>query len=228
MVMAALTALSNASSMGFYNPRAWYWQVGTQIYASVSNTYVPASDPGYVTWAENNAAVVVADEVELWGIVGNAISEMPRWLFYEGEFVQPTVGAYSKCNLGGYTVYVREARIGGGIVVNGKPFATDPVTLMSLNAAYIYTQNTPGATFQWKLPDGSFLTLNKADVQTLQACVSQDGQLCYDCESSTLAAIEAGTITTLAQIDAAFAALSNVYTGLTELATQRRFKLRRK
>jgi hypothetical protein len=35
-------------------------------------------------------------------------------------------------------------------------------------------------------------------------------QACFTCESNTLTAINGGSITTLAQIDAAFAAISNV------------------
>jgi hypothetical protein len=35
-------------------------------------------------------------------------------------------------------------------------------------------------------------------------------QTCFSCESTTLAGITGGTITSLAQIDAAFAAISNV------------------
>lgn len=120
-----------------------------------------------------------------------------------------------------YTASVRFHTMNGGITVNGRPFATDVVTLGSLNSAYIYSQGKSGLTFTWKLPDGTFAMLDQADIATLQSAVSKFGQDCFTCESNTLAAIDAGTITDRAAVDAAFAAVPNSFTGVTALDTKR-------
>jgi hypothetical protein len=128
--------------------------------------------------------------------------------------VQPSVGAYTQAQLASYAAVARDNRLTSGIIVNGQPFATDAYTYSSLNSAYIFTQAQTGSEFSWKLPDGSFVTLNKADIAALHNASNSFGQQCYACEDTTLTAIEAGTIIDTAAIDAAFAAVSNNFTGM--------------
>jgi hypothetical protein len=61
------------------------------------------------------------------------------------------------------------------------------------------------------MSDGSFVTLDGAQITTLMNSVAAFVQACFDCESNNQAAIGAGSLTTLQQIDDAFAAISNVY-----------------
>jgi hypothetical protein len=121
-------------------------------------------------------------------------------------------------NLSYYTTHVRDIFVNSGITVNGRPFATDPITLSSLNSAAIYTQGKGNLTFSWKLPDGSWVTLSNTDILALQNAVSKHGQDCFDCEADTLDAIAAGTVTTREQVDAAFAAVQDEFNDVTMLS----------
>ena len=66
---------------------------------------------------------------------------------------------------------------------------------------------------EWKLADGvTFIPLDKTqDAHAVQEMSRRFVQSCFTCESQMSAGITDGTITTLAQIDAAFAAISNVF-----------------
>jgi len=56
-----------------YAPSAWYWVVGgdeSRVWSSAARTYVPADDPGYVTFVDaGNAASSIASEPELWDVL---------------------------------------------------------------------------------------------------------------------------------------------------------------
>lgn len=197
-----------------------YWIIAgstTDVYQSKTNTLVPVGNADYVAWtAGNGPATTIANDDELAEVLENYGSPLPNWLLVaDPTFIQPTPTTYSEDQLIAYAADARARKYSGDIVVNGLPFSTDPVTLGSLNSAYIYTQTNAGAMFSWKLPDGTFISLGKADVNALQSAVSAFGQACFVCEDDTITAIEAGTVTDLAAIDAAFAAISNSFTGLS-------------
>jgi Domain of unknown function (DUF4376) len=177
----------------------WYWIVGgdeANVWSSARAASVPASDADYVAWREvPHQATIIASMDDL-----------------EAVFT----AQYPPGMLTTYSVAVRDKTLVAGITVNGLPFATDALTVGSLNTAFIYVQQKSAETFSWKLPDGSFITLDKPDIIALQDAVSGYGQDCYACEDTTLDGLEAGTITTHAQIDAAFAAVQNTFTGLSQ------------
>lgn len=185
-----------------FNPLDWYWvNDDGRIYASKRQIIVDETDPDFI--AANAAMMTTPWPRDLAGNQTDAALQ---------EVLAPYHTLF--VNLEYYTADVRDKKNNGGVVVNGLPFASDPVTMMSLNAAYIYTIDKASNSFSWKLPDGTFITLDTAGVQALQSCVAGFGQSCYTCEDDTLTAIEAGTITDRTQVDAAFAAVSNVFTGL--------------
>jgi hypothetical protein len=61
------------------------------------------------------------------------------------------------------------------------------------------------------MSDGSFVQLNNTQIATVNNDITDFVQKCFNCESTTLTGIDGGTITTMAQIDSAYAAISNVY-----------------
>jgi hypothetical protein len=197
-----------------------YWIIGgstSEVYASVTNTLVPADDADYAEWAAHHAASPIVNEAELADVLRSYGTPLPEWLLASPSFIQPTPGTYSKDQLRSYAGYARWSKQTGGIVVNSIPFPTDALTLGSLNSYYIYATDKQSSTFSWKLPDGSFVTLNTQQIKDLQTGVSKFGQDCFACEDQVLFGIESGTITTLEQIDTALAAVSNVYTSATTL-----------
>jgi hypothetical protein len=176
----------------------WYWAVGgdaANVWSSRRAMSVPVTDQEYVDWL--------------------VLHGMPSAIETMEELESIFAVSYPRGSLRSYTTHMRNLTNGGGVTVNGMPFATDPVTVMSLNSAYIYTQTNTQATFAWKLPDGTFVTLNKADVQSLQNAISSFGQSCFACEDTVLTGLEDGSITTFDEIDAAFAAVPKTFTGLS-------------
>jgi len=184
-----------------FNPNNWYWVADDgRVFASGRQLIVDTSDPNYVASA------------------GMATSQWPR-----DEAGNQTNAALQEVlrpynifvDLTYYTADARQRRYAGDIIVNGLPFSTDPVSLGGLNAAMLYTADKQVNDFSWKLPDGTFITLNTAQIKDLQSVVAAFGQSCFVCEDEVLTAIEAGTTTTREQVDTAFAAVSNTFTGAT-------------
>ena len=190
----------------------------TAVYQSATNTRVPLDDTNYVAWTDAHGvqATPIATEDELRTVLAQRGSQVPAWLLAtEPSFIQPAPDTYDQDQLKAYSEDARARKQAGGITVNGMPFATDPVTTMSLNSAFIYTQNNPGATFSWKLPDNTFVTVDKQGIEGLQGAVSQFGQSCFACEDQLATDIEAATVTDLPTIDARYDAITTTYTGLT-------------
>jgi hypothetical protein len=61
------------------------------------------------------------------------------------------------------------------------------------------------------MSDGSFITVDQAKLTTMANDIAGFVQACFTCEANTVTSINGGSITTTAEIDAAFAAISNVY-----------------
>jgi hypothetical protein len=199
-----------------------YWIVAEatdQVYSSKTNTYVPVADAAYFAWLDTGmTATPIATEAEIWDSQKDI---KPRWLFNGETFAQPSVGTYTPDQLSAYNSDMRAVTQNSDITVNGHPFSTGLTTTEALNTAVIYSQSHPDETFAWKLPDGSFVTLAAADITALQNIISKYGQDCYACEDANLTGIEDGTITTPAQIDAAFAAVQNSFDGVTAMTNRR-------
>ena len=190
----------------FQFPLDWYWSAEDgRVYASARQAIIDGTDADYLAWIEagNTASAWPRDEA------GNQTDAMLQGV------VQPYGLAV---NLVYYTAMVRRQKLQSDITVNGLPFSTDPLTLGSLNSAYIYAQAKPGDVFSWKLPDGSFITLTKDDIAALHDCTNEFAQSCFACEDTTLTGIEARTITDRAAIDAAFASIPSTFTGLSQEA----------
>lgn len=108
-------------------------------------------------------------------------------------------------SLEAYAADKRWHRENGGIVVGGVPVATDDRSKMMIMGARIKASDDAGFTTQWKTPDG-FVTLDAAALIAISDAVLAHIDQCFGIEAGVLAAIDAGTITTAGQIDAAFAA----------------------
>lgn len=203
------------------NPANHFWIIGgstTDVYSSASNTLVALDDQTYVDWTANNAASNILNEAELADVLRLNGSPLAEWLLQAPSFIQPTPTTFTQDQLKAYSADARWHKENGGIVVNGIPFPTDQRTTDALNTAFIYTQSNAAATFSWKLPDGTFVTIDKQGIADLQSAVSAFGQSCFACEDSTATAIDSDTVTDIAAIDAAYAAVPNTFPG----ALQRR------
>jgi hypothetical protein len=191
-----------------------YWIIAgstTDVYSSATNTLVPVDDQTYVDWSANNAPSPIISEAELADVV-RPYNLIPAWMFNAASFIQPTPTTYTKAQLAAYAADARYRRASGGLTITGisaAPFFTDPVARNTLANANEYAKVTPHTT-DWKMSDGSFIPLSPSQLSTATDKMANFVQACFTAESTTVASINSSSITTLAQIDAAFAAVANV------------------
>jgi uncharacterized protein DUF4376 len=193
-----------------------YWAIGgstSDVYQSKTNTMVPVDNTDYTDWlnAVSSAPTPIASIAELATVLQTYGMQLPDWQWNAPSFIQPTSTTYDKPQLIAYTADARWRKQTGGINVTGVDYRTDRVSSNERNNAYNYSQANPGYVFDWKLPDGSFVTLDQAAMTKVTMAESTFIQNCFTKENATVTSINGGTITTLAEIDAAFAAVSNVF-----------------
>lgn len=101
-----------------------------------------------------------------------------------------------------YAAQKRFAVETGGISVDGVGVRTDRESQAMLSGAYLAVQSNPDRTINWKT-DSGFVYLDATAMTKIAESVLCHVQSCFDIEAHTAAAINAGTITTFEQIDAA-------------------------
>lgn len=188
--------------MAVFLPQNWFWLADDgRAYGSAKQLISDTSDPDYVAWsAVNNPSGWPRD------LAGNQT---------EAE-MQAVVGPYGLfVNLIYYTANARYNRASGGVIVTSLggsvPFLSDPQSRNTVNSAFDYLVHKGSGTVQWKLSDGSFVTLDQTKITTLMSDMAGFVQSCFGVESTTVSGINGGSITTTAEVDAAFAAISNVF-----------------
>jgi hypothetical protein len=182
---------------GTYNPYDWYWLADDgRVFSSARQLIVDESDAGYVAFGISTA----------WprDLAGNQTTAA----------LQDVLTPYNLfVSLVAYAADARYRRAGGGLTVTSisasKQFFSDPVARNTLANANEYAQATPHDT-DWKMSDGTFVVLTPAQLATATNAMANFVQSCFTCESTTVASINGGSITTHAQVDAAFASVSNV------------------
>lgn len=93
----------------------------------------------------------------------------------------------------------------GGITLSGLVIYTDDRSKIMISGARVAAEADPNFTTQWKGADGSFVTLDAAMIVAISNAVSTHVSNCFALEAQVLAQIEAGTLMTAVEIDAAFA-----------------------
>lgn len=96
-----------------------------------------------------------------------------------------------------------------GITVDGHAIATDVVAqgkIADCTAGFAAGNITDTVAF--KCADGTFFDADQAAMDSINAGVSLHVQACYDAEKTAVTGIDAGTITTEAQVDACFAGIA--------------------
>ncbi|APT31933.1 hypothetical protein MCBMB27_02642 [Methylobacterium phyllosphaerae] len=111
-------------------------------------------------------------------------------------------------DLSAYAAAKRFAVETGGIVVAGAPVATDRGSQAMIANALSYVQASGAASVSYKSPAG-FVTLTAEQIKAVGLAVGAHVQACFQAEDSVDAGLHASppTITTFAQVDAAFAGL---------------------
>lgn len=114
-----------------------------------------------------------------------------------------TTRAATKAELYAYVASKRYDVEIGGIMFNGMPVWTDRATQSMLQrVSYMLDKGMLSAPLDIKTPEG-FVSMTEAHVNAIGTAVGLHVQAAFIVEVQVAAAIDAGTITTVEQIDAA-------------------------
>lgn len=103
-----------------------------------------------------------------------------------------------------YARQKKNVKLQSGTALGGNAIPTDVQTQIILLAAYVQATANAGFTMQWNA-SGTPVTLNATQIKAAMAQVGTFFGSIQQIEATTIAGINAGTITTPAQIDTAFA-----------------------
>ena len=177
----------------------WYWIVGgdaNNVWSSAKCASVPVGDPDYVAWLaiQGHYPSIAATMTD---VESSCAVAFPRG-------TPRTYAAASRYNKASGGCFVTS--VGGNVA-----FLTDPVARNTINSAYDFMEvKGAGYTIHWKMSNGSFISMNLTQITTVMNDMAGFVQSCFTAENNLQASINAGTVT-LADIDAAFAAISNVF-----------------
>lgn len=171
-----------------YAPNNWYWIIGgdeANVWSSAACASIPVDDPGYTAWLA----------------AGNMPSQAATMADLQAVFADQ----YPAGMLESYCAYKRWVKEQGGITLSsGTPIETDDRSQAKINGTRIVAENNASLTTQWHAADGNYYAMTSADLITMSDELQTHINNCFDIASQTLVGIADGSITTLAQIDAAF------------------------
>jgi hypothetical protein len=163
------------------------------------------------------------DLVAILRAAGSA-PDAPGVHYIEGALVVPgvsqaaldaAVAAYdpatvAKTRLVAYAASARWARMSAGITVGGVAVDTSDESQNRIANAWSLLQASGASSIEFKGADGTFHTLTVDQFRALALAVGAHVQACFAAEAQVVTAIRADppTVTTTAQVDAAFAAVT--------------------
>lgn len=181
------------------NPFDNFWLADdARVYGSAKQVVTDDQNPDYVAWTGNGYVATPWPRDDAGDQTNDAL--------------QATVGQLGMfVNLTYYAADARYRHASGGVTIGGKPYLTDPVSRNTVASAHDYAVANPGHITDWKIADGTFIKLDEPGLAHVLQQMATFVQSCFTCESNTATAISGGSITTRAQVDSAFAAISNVF-----------------
>lgn len=177
-----------------YDPFNWYWKADDgRIFSSIRSAIVAADDATYQAWLAAGFAPTPWPRDTAGNQSTAALQEV---LTPYGLFADLTAYANAKqwkIAVGGHSVTINGAAVF---------FATDETSfsLITGKAARLQLSGAP-ASVDWQTGPTTFVTIAAADFIAAAANVADWMQSTWDVLKQVLAAITAGTITTMAQVD---------------------------
>lgn len=129
----------------------------------------------------------------------------PGWVQSAGGFSAPVAAAPSLERLVAYAADKRWRVEVGGTVVGGVPISTDDRSKIMIMGARVAAAADAGWTTVWHGADGQTYPINATQMIAISDAVEAHVNATFATFASVKADIDAGDITTLAEIDAAFA-----------------------
>ncbi|ABE63170.1 hypothetical protein Nham_2379 [Nitrobacter hamburgensis X14] len=176
-----------------YNPLDWYWLADDgRVYSSAQQARVPDDDAAWLVRQGSGAWTPwPRDEA------GEQTDAALQWVLAPyGLFV----------DLLAYAADARWRREVGGITVAGVSVATDDRSKQMIIGARIAADADSNWSTSWVAADGSIVPVNATTIIAISDAVQAHVNDCFTAYALVKADIDSGEITTIAEIDAAFAA----------------------
>lgn len=156
-------------------------------------------------YTEGGSIRVEIDGVEMF--VSDDMANRHRVMVAGWEAAGNTIPAYEppEADLIAYAAQKRWEKEVGGIEISGMYVHTDDRSKSLIMGARLAAEADPNFTTDWKAADGSFITVDAPTIIMISNAVLAHVASCFGIEAQVMAAIEAGAITEIAEIDAAFA-----------------------
>jgi hypothetical protein len=122
-----------------------------------------------------------------------------------GAYTPPAAPPSPPVDLTAYAMATRWKKETGGIVVAGVPIATDDRAKLMIVGARVAADADANWSTVWQGDDGNAYPLNAAQMVAVSNAVQAHVAHCFAIFASVKTSIDNGSITTTAQIDAAFA-----------------------
>lgn len=124
---------------------------------------------------------------------------------YDGEaFTSPPVAPPNASQLKTYAADKRWRVETGGLIVSGTSVRTDEKSQSKLSGAIqLLAADTSITAVDWEAQQGVWVTIDVATLTAIGVAVGRHVQACFSTLKAIQAEIEAGTITTFAEIEAA-------------------------
>ncbi|MBP2494927.1 hypothetical protein ABID82_007288 [Methylobacterium sp. PvP062] len=193
-----------------FNASDWYWRLpnGTDIFASARGAIVGADDAALKAWSAPDDWEPTPCPVDASGAPTLVAlrEELARWGL---ALPDALAAAPSAADLVAYAAARRFAVETGGVVVNGVTVATDRDSQSMVANAYAGMQAGAVASVKFKAASG-WIELTADQMKAVALAVFAHVQACFAAEDGCDAGINASppTITTLAEVNAAFAGLA--------------------
>lgn len=158
----------------------------TRYYVDADGAYIGAFDGADPPEGAVEVATAPQDARQVWNADAGAWNEVP-------------------IDLTAYAAAKRFTVETGGITVNGETIDTSRDSQSMITGAYTYSQAHPSETIKFKAVSG-WVSLDAATMSAIATAVGAHVQACFAAEANVAAAIAAGTIATIAEIDAFFTA----------------------
>jgi len=179
--------------MQFWNIRDNYWLADDgRVFGSAKQVITTSSDPDYVAWTGAN----------------NVPNAWPRDAAgnQTDAALDQVVGQHLIfVNLKYYTANKRWRTEQGGITLaSGMPIKTDDRAQAKINGTRLVAEGNASLSTNWQAADGTFWPLTSAEVIAMSDALQTHINNCFATSADVAASIDAGDITTRAQVDAAF------------------------
>lgn len=176
-----------------YNPANWFWIVAgdqSRVYSSAACAFMPISDSRYVTFLQQGG---VATSI-------GSMDELTQVLAV--QFPAGTLPTYAN------VVQWAKATAGYATTISGQqvifPTTADSFAFISGKVQRLQ-QPDPPTSIIWQTGPFTFVDIPAADFTALATSIADFLQGTFDTLASVMSQIGAGTITSRAQVDAAFA-----------------------